>query len=201
MTTLAVVFFATMISAGPASSQSEGLTRARVNAYLGSDSTTAEDWRQLDASAVPFLNKVISDRDESPTRRLRAIFGLSLLGSRNDIRSLMDLVRSDGEVMQVRLAALRYALNRYSKGEVTVLMRGLMRDSQSMRMKTLAAEHLTKLSRGNCPNVRAQVEKEKPRDQKSFHRALARCPPPPPPPLPPPPTPPASSPADPGPKP
>jgi hypothetical protein len=185
MTTLAAVMLATMLSAGPASSQSDALTRARVNAYLGSESTTAEDWRQLDASAVPFLTKVIGDRDESPSRRVRAMAGLSLLGSRNDIRSLMDLARAEGEAVQIRIVALRYAMSRYAKGEAVGLMKGLLRDSQVLRIRIIAAEQLTRLSRSSgCTAVRAQVEKERPRDQKSFQRALARCPPPPPEPAP-----------------
>ncbi len=190
--TLAAAMFAAVLSAGAAGpdvsagsapnagapAQNEALTRAQVNAYLGASDTTAENWRELGPTAVPFLARVIDDRDASPPRRARAVYALSIIGSHGDARHLLELARTEAEPNVVRIAALRSAVKLLPKADAVTELKPLLKGARATRVRVVAAESMTRLNKRNgCVAVRAQVGKEKPRDQKYFQRALRRCPP------------------------
>ncbi len=185
---LAAAMFAAILSAGAdgpagaasteAPTQSESLVRAQVNAYLGSNDVTARNWRDLGPAALPHLTKAVSDRDLAPPRRVRAVQALSVLGSRSDAQILLDLARLESEPSSVRLVALQTAVKLLPKAEAVAALRPLLKGARTSHMRAVAAEHLTRLSKRHCAAVRAQVDKERPREKKQFRRALRRCPPP-----------------------
>jgi len=88
---------------------SEDDVRQQVNAYLGSIDTgiEANQWRSLGPRAVPMLERIVTNRDELPTRRAKAIDGLAAVGDTSASSLFNDIARNDGESINVRFAAVR----------------------------------------------------------------------------------------------
>src|SRR5205823_5082894 len=96
---------------GPSRELSEADVRAQVQAFLGSIDTPIrpEHWRALGPKAVPILEELASSRENLPTRRARALEGLSHLGSPRASKLMVQLAQADDEAPIVRMSAMRSA--------------------------------------------------------------------------------------------
>src|SRR5438270_3308280 len=114
-----------LILAAPAANQSRALqpgdgqarqltddeVRSQLEAFLGSIDTPirAEQWRSLGSRAAPVLEQIVSDHGRLPTRRARAIDGLSIVGSKTAPDLFTALAQSESEPAVVRMSAVRGA--------------------------------------------------------------------------------------------
>src|SRR5207245_8911854 len=82
--------------------------RDLVDAYLGSIDTRAstEDWRALGERCAAILEKIAQDKGSLPTRRAKAVAGLSAIGASSSGDVLVALARSELAPLTVPLAAV-----------------------------------------------------------------------------------------------
>src|SRR4051794_14226493 len=107
----ALLLAAALLAAAPATQQgaatqqvaSQEMTdaeiRSSVQSYLGSIDTIigADRWRALGPKAAPILEELANDHDRLPTRRARALEGLSFVGSTNAPTLMVDLAQRESE--------------------------------------------------------------------------------------------------------
>ncbi len=93
---------------GPARTLTDAEVQDRVEAYLGTIDTRAstEDWRALGARGAAVLEQVAQDPRTLPTRRAKAVAGLSAIGASTSGDVLVSLARSEQAPLTVRLAAV-----------------------------------------------------------------------------------------------
>jgi hypothetical protein len=147
--------------------------RDRVEAYLGTiDTRVSEaDWRALGQRGAAILEQVAQDTRSLPTRRAKAVAGLSAIGASTSANVLVALARSEQAPLTVRLAAVGGAPGVMPAADLSTALKPVLEGAQDGALRGAAAEVLSR--HGGCGLVRAQAQREA--DKLRMQRALERC--------------------------
>ncbi len=158
---------------GPARTLTDAEVQDRVEAYLGTIDTRAstEDWRALGARGAAVLEQVAQDPRTLPTRRAKAVAGLSAIGASTSGDVLVSLARSEQAPLTVRLAAVDGAPFVIPAPRLAAALKPVLESAQEGAVRGAAAEVLSR--HGACTLVRAQAQRET--DKIRMQRALERC--------------------------
>jgi len=147
--------------------------RARIDAFLGTIDTRIppEQWRALGTRGAAILEGMAQDTKLMPTRRAKAVAGLSAIGAETSSAVLLALARSPQEPLNVRLSAVYGVPGVVAAPQVAASLQPLLEASDNAHVRAAAAEVLSR--HGGCGLVRAQARRE--RDALTLQRALQGC--------------------------
>jgi len=152
--------------------------RDRVEGYLGSIDTpiTANQWKTLGPRAVPMLERIAMDHNELPTRRARAIDGLTALGDTRAPALFKRIASQDSEKINVRFAAVRGLAQVTPPAQAVTNLKPILQGAKDSRVRALAAEQIALRSRGkSCDLVKAQLDRETDDARGHYGRAMKQC--------------------------
>jgi hypothetical protein len=132
-------------------------------------------WRALGPEAVPDLEAIARDRSALPSRRARALEGLSFLGGDRAVAALRELSAAEGLPFSVRSAAIEGVGRTLPAAELSAALRPVLRGAAHPAERAVAAEVLADRAPSACGAVRARVAREAAHDRGQFGRALSRC--------------------------
>jgi hypothetical protein len=162
---------------GPDTAPAEQLTdeqiRERVDAFMGTidTRTTPEQWKALGARGAAMLEQIAQDTKVLPTKRAKAVAGLSEIGESSSSAVLLGLAGSEQAPLTVRLAAVQGAPGVLPQAQVAAALKPVLEGARDGHVRGAAAEVLSR--HGGCSMVRAQAQREN--DQLRMQRALERC--------------------------
>ncbi len=134
-----------------------------------------ERWRALGAGAVAPLARIATDPAALPSRRARAVNGLSHLGGRLATATVSALAAEDTAPFGVRAAALEGAGRLLGAAELRARLAPVLLSARRPADRAVAADVLAVRAPTECPAVRARAVLEAVADRPGFDRALARC--------------------------
>jgi hypothetical protein len=145
----------------------------RVETYLGAIDTpiTAAQWRALGPRGGAMLEDIAQDARVLPTRRAKAIDGLSVIGTPTAADTMLRLAKSEDAPLVVRLSSVRAVSRVLPADQVRAALQPILQSAQNVHVRAVAADMLS--SRGGCTLVRAQAARED--DPVRLRRALQRC--------------------------
>jgi len=163
-------------SAGPQSrsaSDTDEHIRQHIETYLGSIDTPVRpaQWRALGPRGAAILESMAQDPQVLPTRRAKALDGLSAIGTPTAADTMLRLAKSEHDPLVVRLSAVRGASRVLPTDQVAPAIEPILDSAQDGHVRAAAAEVLS--NRGACAPVRAQAARED--DPRRLRRALQRC--------------------------
>lgn len=161
----------------PATELSDADLRAQIESYLGSIDTPIrpQQWAALGPRANPILEEIVR-ANGLPTRRARAIDGLTALNGPGAPALFSDIARNEKEPVTVRLAAVRGLGRVAPEARVSSMLQPLLHEAKDARVRAAAADQLVLRTNGkSCNLVRAQVSRESANGKLHFARALSRC--------------------------
>ena len=155
------------------SSQSDEQIRQRIDTYLGSIDAPIRpaQWRALGPRGAAVLEQIAQDSRVLPTRRAKALDGLSALGTPTAPDTMLHLARSEETPLVVRLSAVRAVSRVLPADQVAPALEPVLQGAQDGHVRAVAAEMLS--SHGGCTLVRAQAARED--NPTRLRRALQRC--------------------------
>jgi hypothetical protein len=171
---MTAAFFLTVFLATSAADE----VRPLVEAYLGSIDTPigADRWRALGPAAAPILEELARDPGQLPTRRARALEGLSFVGSPAAAGLMVELLGREGEPPVVRTSALRGAGALLDADRLLAVARPVLEHATDAHIRAAAAEVLARRApRMGCAPVRDQAARERAELRLAFARALKAC--------------------------
>ena len=185
----ALLLAAALLAAAPASQGSapeapaqrelsDAEIRSSVQSYLGSIDTpiTADRWRALGPKAGPILEELAQDPERLPTRRARALEGLSFVGSSNATSLMVDLAQRESEPPVVRMSAMRGAGRLLGPAKLVAALKPVLVNAKDAHVRAAAAEVLAHRSpSAGCAAVTAQVGHEQGDKQIAFQKAVDHC--------------------------
>jgi hypothetical protein len=157
---------------------SEAARADRIEALLGSIDVAAapEDWRALGPEAVPTLEKLAREPGEFPSRRARALQGLSFLGGAAAQRAVVELSRDEALAFSVRASALEGAGRLLAPAELARELQPALTASRHRSVRAVAAEVLAQRAPAQgCGPLRAQMAREPADARGAFQRATGMC--------------------------
>ncbi|HEY6107063.1 MAG TPA: hypothetical protein VIV59_13845 [Anaeromyxobacteraceae bacterium] len=166
---------------GPAAAPadlSEADVRRRVEALLGAIDTPVreEAVRALGPRGPAVLAAVAADASEWPSRRARAVWGLSVVGGIEAERTLAVLSGSAGEPFSVRVAAIEGLGRLLLPSQLVASLTPVLEEPGAARVRAVAAEVLARRAPETaCAAVRDRIGRESPEERPMFHRAAAAC--------------------------
>jgi hypothetical protein len=163
---------------GPIPPPADAAERAeRIEAALGAFHGRASPaaWRSLGPAAAADLARLARDPAALPSRRARALEGLSYLGGAAAEAVLRELAGREGLPPSVRIEAVLGAGRLLPPAEVTGLLGPVLRAAGRPAERAVAAEVLAARAPETCAEVRARVAREAAADRPGFERALERC--------------------------
>jgi hypothetical protein len=152
--------------------------RQHVEGYLGSIDTpiTANQWKALGPRAVPMLERIAMDQNELPTRRAKAIDGLTALGDTRAPALFKRIASQDSEKINVRFAAVRGLAQVTPPAQAVTNLKPILQGAKDSRVRALAAEQIAVRSRGkSCDLVKAQLDRETDDARGHYGRAMKQC--------------------------
>jgi HEAT repeats len=152
--------------------------RQHVEAYLGSIDTpiTTNQWKQLGPRAVPMLERIAMNQTELPTRRAKAIDGLTALGDSRAPALFKRIAGQESEKINVRFAAVRGLAQVTPREQAAQALMPILQNANDSRVRALAAEQIAVRSRGkSCDVVRQQLDREKDDVRGQYGRAMKHC--------------------------
>ena len=167
----------TPASTGVAAELSEAEVAEQAAAFLGAIDTpiSLEQWRSLGPRAQATLAAVADDGEALPTRRARAIDGLTIVGGTGSRTRFAHLAESEAEPFVVRLAAVRGLGAIVPPGELPAVLLRLLSSARDSRVRAATAEVLSTNAQGTCPVIDAQLKREGQDGRAQFHRAATAC--------------------------
>jgi len=111
------------------------------------------------------------DRTLLPTRRAKAVVGLSAIGSPTSASVLLSLAQSQRDPLNVRLTAVLGAPGVVPLSDLPATLKPILESADHDQVRAAAAEVLSR--HGGCGLVRAQARRE--RDPLAMQRALQSC--------------------------
>jgi hypothetical protein len=181
---LAALLAAPTASPAPAAARavsppaSEASRTERIEAILGSIdlAATPEEWRALGPGAVAALEQVARDPGEFPSRRARALQGLSFLGGSVARQAVTELSRDEGLPFSVRASALEGAGRLLAPVELARELQPALTASRHRAIRAVAAEVLAQRAPAQgCGALRAQLAREPTEARGAFQRAAGLC--------------------------
>ena len=147
--------------------------RERIDTFMGTIDTriSPEQWRALGTRGAAILEGMAQDPNLLPTRRAKAVAGLSAIGAETSSGVLLSLARSPQAPLNVRLTAVHGVPGVVAASQVAGALKPLLEGSDNVHVRAAAAEVLSR--HGGCGLVRAQALRE--RDALSMQRALQSC--------------------------
>src|SRR2546421_7789329 len=102
---------ATQRNTAPAEQLTDEQVRERIDAFMGTIDTriAPEQWRALGTRGAAMLEQIAQDTRVLPTKRAKAVAGLSEIGASSSSEVLLGLARSEQAPLTVRLAAVQGA--------------------------------------------------------------------------------------------
>ena len=159
-----------------AASDAERAQRLEVALGMIHGSPSPAFWRALGPEAVPELERLARDGGALPSRRARALEGLSHLGGDRARAALRELAAAEDPPFSVRAAAMGGAGRLLAAAEVRRTLAPVLEGARRPADRAVAAEVLAdRTPAAGCPAVRARLARERERDRGSFWRALSRC--------------------------
>ena len=187
----ALLLAAALLAAAPASQgtaaqsgapQQHELTdaelRSSVQSYLGSIDTiiTGERWRALGPKAAPILEELAQDPERLPTRRARALEGLSFVGSTNAPSLMVDMAQRESEPPIVRMSAMRGAGRLLGPAKLVAALKPVLTNAKDAHVRAAAAEVLAHRSpSAGCAAVQEQTAREVGDKRIAFQKAVDHC--------------------------
>jgi hypothetical protein len=165
-------------SDAPQRDPSDDEVRQTVLAYLGSIDTPIgpERWRALGPKAAPILESLATDHDKLPTRRARALEGLSFVGSKAAPDLMVKLARTESEPPVVRMSAMRGAGRLLGPDKLIEVLRPVVTGDADTHLRAAAAEVLAhRVPSAGCAAVNEQAAREAGDNKLAFERALQHC--------------------------
>ena len=151
--------------------------QSTVRSYMGTIETPIEEtrWKRLGVRAEPVLLEIINGQT-LPSRRAKAIDGLSLIGGPSAKPLCERIAADEQETLNVRLAAVRGLARVTGDDALLATLVPLLEKSANTTVRAVAGEQLAKrIPAKACPLVRAQVARETADLQASFGRAVDAC--------------------------
>jgi HEAT repeat protein len=151
---------------------------ATVQAYLGSiDTPIGRDrWQALGPKAAAILEQLAQDPEKLPTRRARALEGLSFIGSKNAPDLMVKLARTENEPPVVRMSAMRGAGRLLAPDKLVDALRPVLNADKDTHVRAAAAEVLAhRVPSAGCASVNEQAAREAGDRKLAFERALQHC--------------------------
>jgi hypothetical protein len=151
----------------------DGEIRERIDIFLGTIDTpiSPEQWRALGSRGAAVLEQMAQDPKLFPTRRAKAVAGLSAIGAPSSASVLLALARSTQAPLTVRLSAVHGAPEVVPPAQLETALKPVLEGAESPHVRAAAAEVLSR--HGGCSLVRAQARRED--DQLRLRRALQSC--------------------------
>jgi hypothetical protein len=134
--------------------------RSQVEAFLNNhDDLSSPSQRQgLGNEATPILESIATDHTALPSRRARALAGLSALGSGESTMRL--IANADGEPLNVRISAVHGLAQILPESDLIPVLRPLLKDAKS-QMRGITAEALSNTPAG-CAEIAGIALRESP---------------------------------------
>lgn len=133
-----------------------------------------EAWRRLPPGARAYLEALAADPGKLPTRRARALEGITALGADGSLHRR--LAADAGAPFMVRHAALRGLGMILPPLEARTALTPFLTGDGDPRIRVAAAVALARAAPvEGCPAVRVQVKREGPGGPQAFRHALAAC--------------------------
>jgi len=160
----------------PPASAAERAQRLEVALGMIHGSPSPGFWRALGPEAVPELLRLARDGDALPSRRARALEGLSWLGGDRAAAALREMSAAEDLPFSVRAAALEGAGRLLPPAEVRRVLAPVLQGARRAADRAVAAEVMAERDpAAGCPALRARLPREAERDRGVFARALSRC--------------------------
>jgi hypothetical protein len=161
----------------PAPQLSDDEIQQRIRAYLGSIDTPipAARWRELGPRAGPVLQQIALDSNQMPSRRAKAVGGLSLAAPDQAGPVLTRLAADESQSVSIRIAAVHGMAASSTPEAAAQKVSPLLRGASDPGVRAVAAEVIAASGSQGCAQVKAQVAREEPVQRPAFRRALARC--------------------------
>jgi HEAT repeat protein len=173
---LATVLLALAVAADPATPAAEGSVRDQVMALVGAidQPVPPETWRALPAGAEAVLAELAASAATLPTRRARALEGLSALGGGRAEQVHLDAARAADAPRMVRTAAVRGLGRMLPPDRLAREVAPLLADGDP-RVQAVAADALARHAPAQgCGAVRAEAARG-PEAARRFARAVDAC--------------------------
>ena len=150
--------------------------RQRVHEYLGSIDTpiTPEQWRALGPQAATELESIVRNQDAFPSRRAKALDGLTAAAPDRAARLVGPMARDEKQPLVVRVAAMHGAAQVLPPDEAERELKPVLQTSHSAGMRKTAADVLSR-SRSGCASVRKQASRESAEHRAAWKDVLDRC--------------------------
>ena len=147
--------------------------RERIDTFLRTIDTpvSPEQWRALGPRGAAILEGMAQDPNLLPSRRGKAVAGLSAIGAPTSSGVLLSLAQSAQAPLNVRLMAVHGVPGVLASSQVPAALQPILESSESGGVRAAAAEVLGR--HGGCGLVRAQARRE--RDALTLQRALQIC--------------------------
>jgi len=162
----------------PPTPRTEQEVREQVEVYLGSIDTPIrlDRWRALGAQAAPILEEIATSTSELPTRRARALEGLSAVGGPEVATRMLQIAQSDEQPSVVRMSAMRGLGRLMTSRQLVPALRPVLEKSPEVQIRAAAAEVLARHApKTACAVVRAQLGREPESQHGAYRRAMASC--------------------------
>lgn len=160
----------------PPASAAERAQRLELALGMIHGSPSPAFWRALGPEAVPELLRIAGDAAALPSRRARALEGLSWLGGARAAAALRRLSAAEDLPFSVRAAALEGAGRLLPAAEVGRTLAPVLEGARRAADRAVAAEVLAERDpAAGCPALRARLPREAQRDRGVFAPALSRC--------------------------
>jgi hypothetical protein len=161
----------------PAPQLTDDEVQQRVQAYLGTIDTPipAARWRELGPRAGTALQQIALDPKEMPSRRAKAVSGLSLSAPDQAGPVLTKLAADESQSVSIRIAAVHGMAAISTPEAAAQKVSPLLRGAADPGVRAVAAEVIAASGSKGCAQVKAQVAREEPVQRPAFRRALARC--------------------------
>lgn len=162
----------------PPTPRSEQEVREQVEMYLGTIDTpiSSERWRALGAQAAPILEQIATNRSELPSRRAKALDGLSAVGGPEVATRMLQIAESEEHPPIVRMSAMRGVGRMMSSRKLVPALRPVLEKSPDVQIRAAAAEVLARHApKAACGLVRSQLGREPESHHGAYRRAIASC--------------------------
>jgi hypothetical protein len=155
------------------STASDEEIRDQVETYLGAIDRppSAAHWRALGTRGAALLQAIAQDSQALPTRRAKALAGLSAVAPAGAADLMLRLATSESAPRVVRLSAVRGAATILPGAQVAPSLQPILETAQDKHVRRAAAQALSE--HGGCALVRAQAARES--DARILQQALAFC--------------------------
>ena len=159
--------------ASPQQQLTDAEIRERIETFLGTIDTpiSPEQWRALGPRGAAVLEQMAQDPKAFPTRRAKAVTGLSAIGAPSSSSVLLALAGSSQTPLTVRLSAVHGAPDVVPPAQLATALKPVLEGADNPNVRAAAAEVLSR--HGGCSLVRAQARRED--DQLRLQRALQSC--------------------------